>query len=229
MHCCHHCQEHAQCIDHVPIFENLSTEEKLDIAHFSSSKEYEKGEMIYFAGDAGGRLYVLYTGKVKLYRTSPSGKEQVLRIISPGDFLGELSLFSSLPLGEHAQALERSTMCVLDGARLKEYMAKSPSIAFRVMDALSRRLEEAENRIEAISLSSVGPRIAKSLLSLAQGKKTLQLPMSKGDFASSLGMSQETLSRKLAELQEEGLLRLKGHRTIILEKPDMLEDLSLAD
>ena len=78
--------------------------------------------------------------------------------------MGELSLFSSLPLTDNAQALEATTMSVLQGERLKALMAKYPSIAFKVMDELSRRLEKAENRIEDISLSSVTKRIAGALL-----------------------------------------------------------------
>lgn len=88
-------------------------------------------------------------------------------MVEPGEFIGELSLFSSLPLTDNAQALETTTMCVIQGQRLKELMAKYPTIAFKVMDELSRRLEKAENRIEDISLSSVTKRVANALLELS--------------------------------------------------------------
>ena len=108
-------------------------------------------------------------------------------------------------------------MCMLQGQRLKDLMAKYPSIAFKVMDELSRRLEKAENQIEEISLSSVTKRVVKALLELAEDKNEFFLPMTKGDLASQLGMTQETLSRKLAALQEEGLITLKGQRKIIIK------------
>lgn len=120
-------------------------------------------------------------------------------------------------------------MCVLQGQRLKELMAKYPSIAFKVMDELSRRLERAENRIEDISLSSVTKRVAGALLELAQDKEELLLPMTKGDLASQLGMTQETLSRKLAALQEEGLIQLKGHRKISILNKSQLTAASLEE
>ena len=173
--------------------------------------------MIYRAGDKGGRLFVLYTGSVKLFRLTEDGKEQVLRLVKPGEFIGELSLFSSLPLTDNAQVLEPATMCILQGDELKKLMAKYPSIAFKVMDELSRRLEEAENRIEAISLSSVTKRVAEALVKMSEGKSEIILPMPKGDLASQLGMSQETLSRKLSAFQEEGLIVLKGQRKIIIK------------
>ncbi|NLL34170.1 MAG: Crp/Fnr family transcriptional regulator, partial [Clostridiales bacterium] len=165
----------------------------------------------------------------KLFRLNISGKEQVLRLVEPGEFFGELSLFSSVPLTDYAQALEETTMCIVQGERLKELMGKYPSIAFKVMDVLSRRLEKAENRIEDISLSSVTKRVSSALLELSEGNKEFNLPMTKGDLASQLGMSQETLSRKLASLQEDGLIQLEGQRKIVILDESGLEDISLTE
>lgn len=229
MQCCHHSESHAVCIEHVPIFDSLSHEEKMEIVEIASSRSFEKGETIYRAGDEGGTLFVLYTGRAKLFRLNARGKEQVLRLVEPGEFIGELSLFSSLPLTDNAQALESTTMCVLQGQRLKELMAKYPSIAFKVLDELSRRLEKAENRIEDISLSSVTKRIAGALLELSEDKREFLLPMTKGDLASQLGMTQETLSRKLAALQEEGLIVLKGHRKMVIKNKSELEEIALTE
>ena len=229
MQCCNHCKSNTCCIDKVPIFAGLSNAEKAEIAEIASSRSFEKGEMIYMAGDKGGTLFVLHTGRAKLFRLNTSGKEQVLRLVGPGEFIGELSLFSSLPLTDNAQALEATTMCVLQGERLKELMAKYPSIAFKVLDELSRRLEKAENRIEEISSSPVAKRIAGALLELSEGKQEVFLPMSKGDLASQLGMTQETLSRKLTALEKEGLLKLKGQRKIIIKDKSRLEEISLED
>ena len=226
MKCCRHCESDSSCIDQVPIFAGLSREERLDIAEIAASRSLEKGEMIYRAGDEGGTLFVLYTGRAKLFRLSAAGKEQVLRIVGPGEFIGELSLFSSLPLTDFAQALEATTMCVLQGERLKGLMTKYPSIAFKVMDELSRRLEKAETRIKDISLNPVNKRIAGALLELSEGGEEVILPMTKGDLASHLGITQETLSRRLAALQEEGLIALEGHRRINIKNRPGLEKIS---
>lgn len=223
---CNHKKGHANCIECVPIFANLSQQEMLEIANITTAQTFEKGDMVYMAGDKGSTLYVLHTGRVKISRLSISGKEQVIRVIGPGDFMGELSLFGSVPLTDNAEVLETSTMCVIDGAKLKELMAKYTSIAFKVMDDLSKRLEKAENLIEAISLNSVEQRLAQALLTLADGKNEVILNMTKGDFASQMGMSQETLSRKLTVFQAEGLIELKGHKKIILLSRTGLEEIS---
>lgn len=222
---CDHLNGHASCIENVPIFASLSCAEMAEIASITSAQTLEKGEMVYMAGDRGGKLYVLHTGRVKISRLNMSGKEQVIRVIGPGEFMGELSLFGSMPLTDNAEVIETSTMCVIDGESLKALMAKYTSIAFKVMDELSRRLEKVETLLEAISLNSVEQRLAQALLTLSGEKNDVNLRMTKGDFASQLGMSQETLSRKLTAFQDDGLIALKGHKRIIILNRAGLEEI----
>lgn len=222
--CCHHGHHHG-CIDRVPIFSSLSPEEKLEIARITSAKTFQKGEMIYSAGDPGGKLYVIHTGTVKISRINAAGKEQVIRVVGPGDFMGELSLFSPVPLSDNAEALAFTTLCMLDGNRFKELMVKYPSTVFKILEELSRRLEKAEGLIESISLNSVEQRLAQALLSLSEGSHEVVLSMKKGDFASQLGMSQETLSRKLAAFQDQGLITLMGRKRIVIRDRAGLERL----
>ena len=212
---CRSCQsDQTNCITLVPIFNNLNHDEMLEIAAITTARTFKKGELVYTAGDRGGKLYVLHRGRVKISRLSAGGKEQVIRVLGPGEFMGELSLFSPLPLTDHAEALETSTMCLIEGVKLKELMKKYPSIAFKVMEELSQRLEKAEKLIETINLNTVEQRLAGALLAISGGESEVLLEMRKGDFASQLGMSQETLSRKLTAWQEQGLIALKGQRKI---------------
>lgn len=221
---CHcHAKDQSTCIELVPIFSNLTREEMLEVAAITKSKTFQRNERIYSAGDKGGKLYVLHTGRVKIYRLNANGKEQVIRVVGPGEFMGELSLFSPLALTENAEALEPSTMCIIEGAKLKELMKKYTSIAFKVLEELSQRLEKAENLIETINLNTVEQRLAQALIDMSAGKQEVHLHMTKGDFASHLGMSQETLSRKLTAFQEEGLIEVKGRRKIIILDRDGLE------
>lgn len=225
MICNKHKAGHANCIESVPIFSNLTHEEMLEIASITDAKTFEKGDKVYMAGGTGGKLYVLHTGRVKISRININGKEQVIRIIGPGEFMGELSLFSTLPLTDNGDALETSTACVIDGEKLKELMKKYPSIALKVMEELSERLEKAENLIEAINLNTVEQRLAAALINLSKGKKEVLLNMTKGDFASQIGMSQETLSRKLTVFQDEGLIEQKGHRKILILDREGLKEI----
>ena len=219
---CQH-QETPGCIAIVPIFSSLTPNEMMEIAMITRERTVDKGEIIYSAGDRVKRLYVLHTGRVKISRLSPTGKEQVIRVLGPGEFMGELSLFSPQPIMDNGEAMERTTMCLIEASLLKELMGKYPMIAFKIMEELSRRLEHAENLIEDINLHSVEYRLAQTLLRLANAQHVVQLKMTKGDFASQLGMSQETLSRKLTVFQEQGLISQIGQRKIILRDLERLD------
>ncbi len=213
------------CIEIVPIFSNLTNDEMMEIAMITTDKIYEKGEMVYTVGNRGERLYVIHKGRVKISRIAANGKEQVIRVLGPGEFMGELSLFSPTSMTDNAEVLEKSTMCIIEGKRLKEIIPKYPSIAFKVMEELSSRLEKAENLIEDINLNSVETRLAQMLIKMANERNEVILNMKKGDFASQIGMSQETLSRKLTSFQEQGLIKQSGNKRIILLDIEALEEI----
>lgn len=227
MTCNHHQDENpSNCIEIVPIFSNLTEEEMLEIANITTEAKFDKGSYVYMANDLGGKLYVLHSGRVKISRLNINGKEQVLRIVEPGEFMGELTLLSNTPLTDNAEVLEKTLMCMIDGNKLKELMNKYPSIAFKVMEVLSKRLEQAESLIEKINLNTVEQRLALALIDLVNSKNEIILNMTKGDFASSIGMSQETLSRKLTSFQDEGIIELIGQRKIIVKNINALKLIS---
>lgn len=215
----------STCITIVPIFNTLTYDEMMEIASITNSREYRKGEMIYTSGDKGGRLFVVHKGKVKITRFSEMGKEQIIRVLEPGDFLGELSLFAPNPLTDNAEALKDTSICVIEGDHLKELLAKYPSIGLKLLEELSTRLGKAENLIENLGIHDVETRIVRTILDMADSQGKIVLKMSKGDLASHIGMSQETLSRKLSYLQEMGWIRLEGHRSIIILDQKALEEL----
>jgi CRP/FNR family transcriptional regulator len=213
------------CIDIVPIFHHLSHDEMMEVAAITSERTYTKGETIYRVGEKRGELYVLHTGMVKVYRLTQDGKEQVLRTVGPGEFLGELSLFSAHTQTDTAVVLEPTRMCVIAWDRLRNLMQRIPSIAFKVMEQLSGRLEKTESLLEQTNLASVEQRLAKYLLDCCQQNDSFTLPLPKGDIASLLGMSQETLSRRLSSFQQEGILELHGQRGIRMLDRQSLVDL----
>ena len=217
------------CIELVPIFQSLTTEEMWEIAQITQEITVKKGEQIYAMDDQVDSLFVIHSGLVKIYRLSDTGKEQVIRVLRPGDFLGELALFSHSPMGDYGEALETSTMCVIEGAKLKGLMGKYPTIAFKILEELSQRLEKTEQLLEDISLHSVERRLAQTLLDLSAGTNQIDLEMSKRDLASQMGMTQETLSRKLSAFQEAGLIEQFGHRRILIVNRKGLEGIREGD
>ncbi|MGE5677517.1 MAG: Crp/Fnr family transcriptional regulator [Pseudomonadota bacterium] len=189
----------------------------------TTARTFTKGEIIYHSGDTEKKLYVIHLGRVKITKMSEAGKEQIIRIVGPGDFLGELSLFVQAPLNNTAEALENTKVCVIDGSKLKEMIARNPGIAAKILEELSRRLLKAENLIESLGLQDVEQRVSSMLLDMSEGKAEIQLQISKKDLAAHIGISQETLSRKLSQLEEQGLIEQTGQRKILILDRDSLK------
>jgi len=216
-------------VEIVPIFSALDPSEIAEVAAITTDARFDTGNFIYFAGKEGNKLYIIHQGKVKISRLGDNGKSQMIRVLGPGQFFGELSILGKTPLPDYAEAMEPCSMCMIEGSRLKLLMGKYPSIALKVMEELSLRLAKAESRIEDISLRPAERRLAAALLELAAGRRYFELPTTKGDFASHLGMTQETLSRKLSLLQNQGLIRGRGQRGIEILDEKGLERAASSD
>lgn len=231
---CTCCSGHEKlCIDNVPIFHDLTLEEKESIMNASVHKMFKKGEIIFTPGDSFENLFVVNKGIVKIYKISAIGKEQILRILEPGDFMGELSLFSNTTLSNNAEAIENTEICIIKGTAIKELLLKKPEIAIKFLQSYTKRIEESEELIEQIGLRDVEQRIANYLL-LEIEKNAIEdkdnefeitLPVSKKDLAALIGTSQETLSRKLSVFQDNDIIRLKGQRKIIVKDMEVLKQM----
>ena len=236
---CNHCNnkedvnhEHY-CIDNIPIFLDLSPEIKESIMDSSDRKKYKKGEIIFTPGDYFDYLFVVNKGRVKISKTSAMGKEQILRILEPGEFMGELSLFKNSVLTNSAEAIETTEICIIESSKIRDLIMQRPEIALKFLQKYTERIEQSEALIEQIGLMDVEQRIANYLLSEIDRNNTkntgneyeITLPVSKGVLASMLGTTQETLSRKLSVLQDSGFIKLKGHRKIVITYIDGLRNM----
>lgn len=219
-----------QCIKSVPIFKHLSEVEMDEIMMISSHQKLDKGNFIFKARDKLSSLYVIHQGKIKITRYSEDGKEQVIRILSHGDFLGELALFSDTDVSSYAEALEPTVICLVDNKPLKELLKKMPSLSLKMMDELSNRLEKAEALIEYNNLYSADAKVARLLLDLEKEGK-VYFYTTKVNLASQLGITPETFSRKLKEFERLGFIQILNIKMVkiidkkgldVLINPDML-------
>jgi|SRR5690554_4914935 len=214
------------CVHNVPIFKKLSPKEKLVIMDKAITKTYDKGQMIFTTLDSAANLWVINRGKVKLTKITPDGKEQIIRILKQGDFLGDLSLFSDEKMSNNAFALDNCEICVISGDDIKNLLRYNPEIAIKFLEEYSRRIKEAEKMIEKIGVYDVEQRIVKTLIEdIGETKGVITLPFSKTDFASIIGTTRETLSRKLAKFQNNGWIELIGQRKIKIININELKNL----
>ena len=214
---CHHCLDHDDyCISLVPIFNHLEAEQMDEIMTLIHSKSYKKGEDIYQSGNKSDALYIVRSGRVKIYRISESGKEQILRILNPGDFTAELALFNESVHDAYASALSDTDVCMIRRDDLQILLSKYPNISIKILSELSHRLAQSETQTTRLT-ERVELRIALFLVESLDNNSqsnTITLPMSKKDLASYLGTSPETISRKLLEFEDAGLIKQISNKDI---------------
>lgn len=189
------------------------------------SVSFKKGEVIYSAGDQSDSLYIVNIGRVRIYRLSEAGKEQLLRILKPGDFTGELALFNETIHEAYASAMVDTSICTVKRSDFQDLLLKYPSIALKVMAEFSSRLELAERQTTRLATEKVDTRIALFLAECLEDgnmNNEITLPMSKKDLASFLGTTPETISRKLYELETLGYIKLISNKKIQILDLDSL-------
>lgn len=221
-----HCEHETikTCISIVPIFNHLDADEMNEIMKTTNSTSHMRGQTIYSAGESSDGLYIVHKGRVKIYRLSESGKEQLVRILNPGDFTGELSLFSNSVHDAYAEAMESVDLCVMNRVTFQDFLLKYPAIALKVLAEFSKRLAQTETQSANIAMESTETRIAMYLAEQIeeQQNKNITLPMSRKDLASHLGTSPETVSRKLTDFEASGWIKQTTQRDIQIVDLDSL-------
>lgn len=213
-------QPHDSCVARVPIFAGLTPDEQDEVAAFARPVHASRGQIVYLAGSDLRRLMVVHRGRVAMRHLTADGREQVVRVLEEGDVVGEAAFVTGAPPDHEAVATADSELCTFDHADLVELVRLHPGIAVRMLQAVTDRLVRAERMLAAFATSEVEARLAAWLLDQPGvdegGRRVVVLSMAKRDVASYLGTTPETLSRRLASLTRDGLIRLEGRRGMVL-------------
>ncbi len=213
----------------VPIFEGLPNDQLEELAMIALTQRLDRGQAIFAEGDPGSGFYVLLSGRVKIFKLSPDGKEQILHFMPPGEPFGEVAVFAGERFPAYAEAIEDSYALFFPRAGFMELIGKNPALGMNMMAVLARRLRKFATMIEALSLKEVPGRLADYFLSLSgAGDKSgwLTLDISKNQLASLMGTIPETLSRILARMAKEELIETSGQRQIRILDREGLRNLA---
>ena len=213
-----------EVLRNVPLFANLPPDDLRRVAEIASARRYEKRAAIFREAERADGFYVVRAGKVKVFKLSAEGKEQVLHLVGPGQSFAEATIFEGGTYPAHAEALEDSELVFLPKRPFTDLLEKNPRIALRMMASLSRWLKRMTDLVESISLRDVEARLVRYLSDELSGRglpvrdgTVLELDVGKNVLASRLGTVPETFSRTLKKLQEEGKIRVKGKQIRILD------------
>ncbi|AXH95183.1 Crp/Fnr family transcriptional regulator [Ornithinimicrobium avium] len=216
------------CVARVPLFQGLTHEEQVEVAQVARPTRVDKDDQVYAPGSDVSQLMVVHTGRVKISRVSPDGHEQIVRVLGPGDFAGESAFISGARPDHFATAMETGSMCVFRHADLDRLLREHPSVGLRLLQGVSRRLDETEARLASVISGDVSSRLAAYLVSLPARHTgdgpTVTLPLAKKDIASLLDTTPESLSRQLRRLTDTGVIAQRpGGRVTITDLDALLE------
>jgi len=217
----------VQRVRQIPLFPQLDDGELERIGRAAREKSYPKGSVILFEDDPGDALYVVLSGQVKVVLIGEDGREVILSMLKMGDFFGEMSLIDDQPRSAHVIAVEDSGLLVLRRDDFRACLEESPRIALGLLQALSRRLRRADDKIGGLVLLDVNGRVARLLLELADEHDGQNIPrkVTHHTIAQMIGSSRETVSRTIRDLADKGLIRVSRKDIAILQR-DPLEDLA---
>jgi len=188
--------------------------------------------VVFFEGDVSDKFYIINHGKIKTFKHTREGKEQILYILSEGDFIGDLSLLKKSTFKYNAEALEEVGVCTISKDDLDKILKANPEIALSILENVHDRLVNLENLVQTLSTKDVEARIAGLLLNFSKnfgeqkdGKVMINLALTREEMANFVGVTRETMSRKLSSMQDEGILELIGNKRIIINKLRDLEEM----
>ncbi len=207
-----------------PLFAGLEAGHQQELRSQMVEVRLARGQALFNEGDPGDRLYVVTAGKIKLGRTSPDGRENLLAVMGPGEMFGELSLFDPGPRTATATAITAATLRGLGNAALQPWLTEHPEVAAQLLAALARRLRRTNEAMADLVFSDVPGRVAKALLDLAkkfgvEADDGLRVThdLTQEELAQLVGASRETVNKALADFAGRGFLRLEGRGVVILD------------
>lgn len=217
------------CVSRVPVFAGLSAQAVLWVESLTHPTHLKAGETAYSPHDALSQLMVVHTGRLKLFRLSGDGSEQLIRVLSPGEFTGEISVFTGQRPDNYATALDECQLCAFRHDDLEALIMQHPEIGLRMLATVSERLSETEHRLSSLTSRDVESRLADYLLGLPSTWRghvaTVTLPLAKKDVASLLDAAPESFSRALTSLARQGLIVVGAGRSVSITQPERLQQL----
>lgn len=206
------------------IFQGVEPAAAEALAQSLESVEFPRGHVIFAEGEPGDRLYIIQSGKVKLGRKSPDGRENLLAIMGPSDMFGELSIFDPGPRTSTATTVTEVRALSMDRTALRQWIATRPEISEQLLRVVARRLRRTNGMLADLIFTDVPGRVAKALLQLAQrfgsqeaGLLRVTHDLTQEEIAQYVGASRETVNKALADFAHRGWLRLEGKSVLILD------------
>jgi CRP/FNR family transcriptional regulator, dissimilatory nitrate respiration regulator len=212
-------------LSNIKLWRGLPSEQVEQLAKIAIAQTYSKGEIIFQAGDEGSGFFIVVSGRVKVYKTSVEGKEQILHLFGAGDHFAEVPAFDGQNFPASAMALETSELLFFPRTSFLNLLQEQPSLAIKILGIFARHLRIMAQLVEDLSLKEVPGRLATYLLYLSDrnySSDIVELDMTKSQLAALLGTIPETLSRVFAKLSAEDIISTNGAKIKLLDRQRLI-------
>jgi len=211
-------------IKEIPYFAGLNSEELSSIIKLMFEKTVDRGGIIVLEGEQMHNLYFVISGVIKIFKTSPDGKEQILDLIRPGESFGDVPVFDGGLMPASAQAMGMVMLLGINRSNLDVILKAYPQVTWNVINVLAGRVRHLVSLVEDLSFKRVIGRVAKILLEYAGDGAPSQRPrLTQQEMAAMAGTAREVIGRSLKALEEEGVIKLDRHRIVITSKQALKE------
>jgi len=199
-------------------FSDLGLAELESIRKLVFEKTADRAEMVLLEGESAVNLYFVASGVVKVFKTSAEGKEQILSIVRPGESFNDVPIFDGGPNPVSARAMGTVLLYGIKKNDMEAILRNHPQIALNVIKVLARRVRHLVSLVEDLSFKHVIGRVAKILFEHIGGEIGRGPRLTQQEMAAMAGTAREVVGRSLKALEEEGAIKLDGHRIIITDK-----------
>jgi CRP-like cAMP-binding protein len=208
-------------IRRVPLFSLLTNDQAQGIADNVVKRRYRRGEILVEHGRKTNALYILLTGRARVLTADSRGREVILAVLQPGDYVGEMSLIDNEPHSATVRAEIQTDTLILGRAEFARCIPENSSLSYAIMRGLVQRLRGADRQIESLALLDVYGRVARSLLEMSEvvnDTRVIRNKVSRQDLAKVVGASREMVSRVMKELEERGMIETQENGSVILKQ-----------
>lgn len=202
---------------------SLDAQEVDKFSEFISTRTYEKGEIVFEEGQKANKLFIICKGQAKVFQSNPGGKEQILYLLTDGDFFGAFNLLKEDEFDSSCVTLEKTQISTLEKSAFDEIVLSNPKITLKIFEKAYERIRKAETLVARLSSGNPDAKVLGLLYDMAvdHGHVTskgvvLELTMNREELGSYAGIARETMSRKLKMFQEAGLIQLIGAKKILI-------------
>ncbi|MCH7345707.1 Crp/Fnr family transcriptional regulator [Pelomonas sp. CA6] len=208
-------------IRRVPLFSLLTADQAQSIADSVVKRRFKRGELVVEQGTKSNALFILLNGRARVLTADNRGREVILAVLQPGDYVGEMSLIDNEPHSATVRAEVQTDMLVLGRAEFARCLPEPNSLAYGILRGLVARLRNADRQIESLALLDVYGRVARTLLDMAEeekGVKIIRGKVSRQDMAKVVGASREMVSRVMKDLEDRGVIETLENGSVVIKE-----------